>query len=218
MRQTVFRDLARSRRRGSSTRPTASASAAGCSRPTGADGVLTRGRSATACSTIRKAARLERNRRRSDLRRTATPRCGAATRRGWQAHPAPPDRHRDRSDRAVRRPHQAHPRIQAPAAQHPGNHRALSGDPGGAGRADWPPRVKIFAGKAAGSYQRAKLIIKLATMSAAWSSTRPVVGDRLKMVFLPNYSVSARRKHHSARPTFPSRSRPPAWKPPAPAT
>ena len=56
-----------------------------------------------------------------------------------------------RSARDVRRAHQAHPRIQAPASQHPGDDRALSGDPRAA-RRSWVPRVKIFAGKAAASY------------------------------------------------------------------
>ena len=68
--------------------------------------------------------------------------------------------HPRRSRRAVRRADQAHPRIQAPAAQHPRDDRALPRDPRRADR-DWVPRVKIFAGKAAPSYRRAKLIIKL---------------------------------------------------------
>ena len=36
---------------------------------------------------------------------------------------------------------------------------------------DWTPRVKIFAGKAAASYDRAKLIIKLANDVAPGRST-----------------------------------------------
>jgi glycogen phosphorylase len=55
---------------------------------------------------------------------------------------------------------------------------------------DWTPRVKIFAGKAAASYHRAKLIIKLANDVGSVVNADPVVGDRLKVVFLPNYSVS----------------------------
>lgn len=55
---------------------------------------------------------------------------------------------------------------------------------------DWAPRVKIFAGKAAASYDRAKLIIKLANDVANVVNADPVVGDRLKVVFAPNYSVS----------------------------
>ncbi len=52
------------------------------------------------------------------------------------------------------------------------------------------PRVKIFAGKAAASYARAKLIIKLANDVANVVNNDPVIGDRLKVAFLPNYNVS----------------------------
>jgi starch phosphorylase len=55
---------------------------------------------------------------------------------------------------------------------------------------DWVPRVKIFAGKAAASYTRAKLIIKLVNDVARVVNFDPVIGDRLKLVFLPNYNVS----------------------------
>jgi starch phosphorylase len=56
--------------------------------------------------------------------------------------------------------------------------------------AAWVPRVKIIAGKAAASYARAKLIIKLAH-DVAWKiNSDPQVGDKLKLVFLPNYNVS----------------------------
>jgi len=56
--------------------------------------------------------------------------------------------------------------------------------------ANWAPRVKIFAGKAAASYHRAKLIIKLAHDIARTVNRDPSIRDRLKVVFLPNYNVS----------------------------
>jgi glycogen phosphorylase len=56
--------------------------------------------------------------------------------------------------------------------------------------AEWTPRVKIFAGKAAASYAQAKLIIKLANDVARVVNADALVGDRLKVAFLPNYNVS----------------------------
>ena len=54
----------------------------------------------------------------------------------------------------------------------------------------WVPRVKIFAGKAAASYQQAKLIIKLANDVARTVNEDPALGGLLRVVFLPNYTVS----------------------------
>jgi glycogen phosphorylase len=65
-------------------------------------------------------------------------------------------------------------------------YQAIKAEP----RRDWTPRVKIFAGKAAASYARAKLIIKLANDVARVVNGDPAIGDRLKVVFLPNYNVS----------------------------
>lgn len=59
---------------------------------------------------------------------------------------------------------------------------------------DYVPRVKIFAGKAAASYERAKLIIKLANDVAHIVNNDPVVGDRLKVIFAPNYNASLAEK------------------------
>jgi starch phosphorylase len=55
---------------------------------------------------------------------------------------------------------------------------------------NWVPRVKIFAGKAAASYHRAKLIIKLAHDVARVINSDPTVRNLLKVAFLPNYNVS----------------------------
>jgi starch phosphorylase len=55
---------------------------------------------------------------------------------------------------------------------------------------NWVPRVKIFAGKAAASYQQAKLIIKLANDVAKVINDDPVVRKILQIVFIPNYNVS----------------------------
>jgi starch phosphorylase len=55
---------------------------------------------------------------------------------------------------------------------------------------DWLPLVKIFSGKAAPSYTTAKLIIKLINDVANTVNNDPVVGDRLKVVFVPNYNVT----------------------------
>jgi starch phosphorylase len=55
---------------------------------------------------------------------------------------------------------------------------------------NWVPQVKIFAGKAASSYTRAKQIIKLTNDVARRVNFDPVVGDLLKVVFVPNYNVS----------------------------
>jgi starch phosphorylase len=56
--------------------------------------------------------------------------------------------------------------------------------------AQWVPRTVIFSGKAASAYVAAKAIIHLIHDVARVVNSDPRVRDRLKVVFLPNYSVS----------------------------
>jgi glycogen phosphorylase len=54
----------------------------------------------------------------------------------------------------------------------------------------WVPRTIVFAGKAASAYQTAKAIVNLMHDVARVVNSDPRAGDKLKVVFLPNYSVS----------------------------
>ncbi len=56
--------------------------------------------------------------------------------------------------------------------------------------ADWTPRVKFFGGKAAPAYLDAKNIIRLINDIATSINSDPVIGDRLKVIYPPNYNVS----------------------------
>jgi starch phosphorylase len=58
-------------------------------------------------------------------------------------------------------------------------------------KADVPPRTFIFSGKAAPGYFMAKLIIKLINAIAEVVNNDAAVRDRLRVVFLPDFSVKS---------------------------
>lgn len=56
--------------------------------------------------------------------------------------------------------------------------------------ANWQPRVFIFAGKAASAYYEAKQTIRLINDAAYFINHDERIRDLIKVVFIPNYSVS----------------------------
>jgi starch phosphorylase len=68
-------------------------------------------------------------------------------------------------------------------------HRILDAQAAGE-TVDLVPRVVVFAGKAASAYVMAKLVIRLINDVASTINADARVGKLLKVVFLPNYSVS----------------------------
>ncbi len=59
---------------------------------------------------------------------------------------------------------------------------------------EYYPRTMIFAGKAAPAYQMAKLIVKLIHNVAEIVNHDRDIGDMLKVIFLPDYSVTLAQK------------------------
>ncbi|KAG7265640.1 hypothetical protein CRUP_029759 [Coryphaenoides rupestris] len=58
----------------------------------------------------------------------------------------------------------------------------------------WTPRTIMIGGKAAPGYHTAKMIIRLITAIGDIVNSDPVVGDRMKVIFLENYRVTLAEK------------------------
>ena len=80
------------------------------------------------------------------------------------------------------------------------------------------PRCFVFGGKAAPGYRMAKLIIRLINGVAEVVNDDPAVDGPAEGRVLPGLQREERARRSIRPPICPSRSRPPARKPPAPAT
>ena len=69
-------------------------------------------------------------------------------------------------------------------------YQAICDHPDGVNGVAWVPRTVVIAGKAASAYQMAKSIVRLAHDVARVVNSDPRVGDKLRLAFLPNYSVT----------------------------
>jgi len=69
-------------------------------------------------------------------------------------------------------------------------YQAILANPQGINGEAWVPRTIVFAGKAASSYAMAKNIIRLIHDVGSVVNKDPRIGNRLKIVFVPNYGVS----------------------------
>ena len=69
-------------------------------------------------------------------------------------------------------------------------YQAILANPKAPNGQEWVPRTVIFAGKAASSYATAKSIIRLIHDVGSVVNNDPRIGNKLKIVFVPNYSVS----------------------------
>ncbi|XP_061595800.1 glycogen phosphorylase, muscle form [Cololabis saira] len=58
----------------------------------------------------------------------------------------------------------------------------------------WTPRTVMIGGKAAPGYHTAKMIIRMITAIGEVVNHDPVIGDRLKVIFLENYRVTLAEK------------------------
>jgi len=69
-------------------------------------------------------------------------------------------------------------------------YQTVLANPQGIDGQPWVPRTIVFAGKAASSYATAKTIIRLIHDVGTVVNNDPRIGNRLKVVFVPNYGVS----------------------------